>query len=77
MRDQVINEMNKGKTEYRVHVKGKVDGEPETVFHTYKCNARPENEEEARKIAGDFQTIEKLVVEEVTTITKSRILKLE
>ncbi len=71
-----IPEMNHGTTEYRLHVRRKVDGEPETVFHTYKCFARPKNEDEALKIAGDFQTIEKMMVEEVTTIVKPRLIHL-
>ena len=77
MKDTQIETMNRGTTEYRIHVKGKVDGNPDTLIHTYKVANRPKNEDEVRKIAEDFQTIEKAVVEEVTTITKSRILKME
>jgi hypothetical protein len=62
-------------TEYRIHVKGKIEGRPHEI-HTYKCSQRPESIEEARKIAEDFEEIEELVTEEVTTITKSRIIDL-
>lgn len=71
-----IETMNKGKTEYRIHVQGKMQDEPETVFHTYKCSARPESKEEALRVAEDFTTIERFLVEEVTTITKSRMINL-
>jgi hypothetical protein len=72
-----IPEMNRGTTEYRIHVKGKIQGDPETYLHTYRINNRPANMDEVRRIAGDFDTLEKALVEEVTTITKSRILNLE
>ena len=72
-----IPEMNRGTTEYRIHVKGKIQGDPETYLHTYKIGNRPANMDEVRRIAGDFDVLEKALVEEVTTITKSRILSME
>jgi hypothetical protein len=65
-------------TKYKIHVEGQIEGQgPEEFIHTYDYdNVIPPTEEEAKKIAGDFLTIHKLVVEEVTTVVKKRIIKL-
>ena len=77
MKNKVQTEINRGNTEYRIHVQGKMEGEPETIIHTYRVKQRPATRDEATKIAGDFVSIDKLAVEEVTTLTKIRLIKLD
>ena len=69
-------DVSHGRTEYRIHVRGKVAGEDQDVIHTYRCSQRPKTLIEAERMAEDFTRIDKIVAEEITTVVKSRIVQL-
>lgn len=55
-------------TVFRIHVQGQIRGLVSDDYeHTYEVSQKPSNMEEVRKIAGDFESIKRCFVEEVTT----------
>lgn len=66
-------------TKFRIHASGTIAGEGKEVFnHTYDYDSKyPPTYEEARKIAGDFETIENLIAEEVLVTVNKRIVTLK
>lgn len=63
--------------QYRIHVTGHLKSDPDTYLYTYQVEKRPESREEIKKIAGDFETLSRIVVEEVTTIVEKKLIQLQ
>ena len=63
------------KTYYRIHAQGQLHGLVSDVYqHTYEVDYKPSSMEEVRRIADDFQSFKKLLVEEVVTTTRKSII---
>lgn len=65
-------------TQYKIHVTGRIPSEGPGIFiHTYTVSKRPTSMVEAHRIAEEFESVDRLIVEEVSTTTNSRVLPLK
>jgi len=62
---------------YDVHVQGQIHGLVDDEYiHTYTVDHKPASMDEVAKIAGDFQSLKKVRVEEIVIRTEKRLIKL-